>query len=255
MCLLPLPTMTPSRPTSMPLKSLSFWHRAVLRDLVPATREYLVLPLSRAASQAEMISLGELCVAHDLYIVSDEAYETLTFGQHEHVSIASLAPQFFERTLSAYTFSKSSCMTGFRLGYAAGPAHLIGLIEKLHSHLNGNIPEFIQDAGLQALTMDQSAFKEMSRTMEKRAYRMQEVFSGIFPCQAPQGALYHFVDVSSLLGSKYRSSEELATHILKAAKVAILPGEFFGIKNHLRLCFATSIADIEEAAERIRKIL
>lgn len=212
-------------------------------------------PTGAVYSKESLLKLGSLCCQHDLYIVSDEAYETLTYGEHEHVSIASLAPEIFARTLSAYTFSKSSCMTGFRLGYAAGPEPIIALIEKLHSHLNGNIPEFIQEAGLKALTMEQTVFEQMSETMQKRAYLMQESFKDLFACQAPEGALYLFANVEHLLGERFKSSEELATYILKEAKVAILPGEFFGKKNYLRLCFATSSSDIERAAEQIRKVL
>ncbi len=212
-------------------------------------------PSGAVYSEAALRELGNFCVENDLYIVSDEAYETLTYGDHKHVSIASLDPKFFERTLSAFTFSKSSCMTGYRLGYAAGPTSLTQHIEKLHSHLNGNIPEFIQEAGLRALTMDQTPFNEMSATMEKRAFYMKEVFADIFNFQDPQGALYHFIDVSNLLGGRFKTSIDLATHILSEAKVATLPGDYFGCPGYLRLCFATSMSDINEAAQRIRKVL
>lgn len=212
-------------------------------------------PSGAVYSEAALKELGDFCVANDLYIISDEAYETLTYGEHRHISIASLDPKYFERTLTAFTFSKSSCMTGYRLGYAVGPSNLITLIEKLHSHLNGNIPEFIQEAGLKALTMGQAPFEEMSATMEKRAFYMKEVFADIFNFEDPQGALYHFIDVSPLLGKRFRTSIDLATHILSEAKVATLPGDYFGRPGYLRLCFATSMSEIQEAAERIRKVL
>lgn len=212
-------------------------------------------PSGAVYSEEMLRELGDFCVENDLYIISDEAYETLTYGDHKHVSIASLSPKYFERTLSAFTFSKSSCMTGYRLGYAAGPVELICLIEKLHSHLNGNIPEFIQEAGLRALKMNQAPFIEMSQTMEKRAFYMKEVFGDIFNFQDPQGALYHFIDVTPLLGERFKTSIDLATHILSEAKVATLPGDYFGCPGFLRLCFATSMSDIKEAAERIRKVL
>ncbi len=232
---------------------------AIQKALTPKTKAIHINtpnnPSGAVYSEKSLRELGDFCVSNDLYIISDEAYETLTYGEHQHVSIAALDPKYFERTLSAFTFSKSSCMTGYRLGYAAGPSNLIALIEKLHSHLNGNIPEFIQEAGLKALTMNQETFHEMSKTMEKRAFYMKEVFADIFDFRDPQGALYHFIDVTPLLGERFKTSIDLATHILSEAKVATLPGDYFGCPGYLRLCFATSMNDIKEASERIRKVL
>ncbi len=195
-----------------------------------------------------------VCVKKDIYIVSDEAYERLVFDQ-KHVSIASFGPEIFQRTLTVQTFSKSHCMTGFRLGYLVADELIINAINKLQSHLTGNNCTFSQYGAIEALQMDSSIIDGMIDIMKKRRDLAFNLAKDIFKVIQPSGAMYLFPNVDEFMGERFINDIEMANYILEKAKVAVLPGSAFGQPNHLRICFAAHEDDIKEGLRKIKEVL
>lgn len=198
----------------------------------------------------------KLCKENNLYLVSDEAYETLIFEGDKFTGPAGLADPDLENTLIVQSFSKSYCMTGFRLGYVAGPEHLIQGMVKLQSHLCGNIPVFIQKGAMAALENQESITKNMKEIFLKRSDLAYKLCKEIFPeTKKPDGAFYLFPKIQEDLLKKYGSDEKLALHILEVGKVALLPGSYFGNPGYLRICFSTNEEDIEKGLKAIKDCL
>lgn len=196
------------------------------------------------------------CKREGLYLISDEAYETLTFGDENFIGPAGLADQNLENTLIVQSFSKSYCMTGFRLGYVAGPVDLIKGMNKLQSHICGNTPVFIQKGALAALENEESIANNMREVFRKRSVLAFDLCREIFPeTPMPQGAFYLFPKISTHLLEKYGNDEALSLHILNEGKVALLPGSFFGMAGFLRICFSTSESEIIAGFKAIKDCL
>lgn len=202
----------------------------------------------------ELLKLSEILKEHNLYLVSDEAYESLVYDQ-EHLSPASLSQDLFNRTLTVQSFSKSYVMTGFRLGYVAAPKELILGMSKLQGHLTGNCPTFSQQGALRALEISEDIRSNMVQIFKARRDLAFELFSQIFHCQKPQGAFYLFMNISSHLGERFKTCEEFNLFLLKKAKVALLHGGAFGLPNYLRLSYTCSEEEIKEAFSRIKAVL
>lgn len=211
-------------------------------------------PTGAVYPKEDLIKLAQFCVEKDIYLLSDEAYERLVFDG-EHVSVASLGDDIFKKTLTVQTFSKSHCMTGFRMGYLVAEEEIIKAVSKLQSHSFGNNCTFAQYGAIEALNMDQKIIYEMIEIMHKRRDLAYELASDIFNCVKPGGAMYIFADVSNYTQSRFKSDIEMANYILQEAKVAVLPGSAFGQENHLRICFATSEEDIKEGFQKIKEVL
>jgi aspartate aminotransferase len=200
--------------------------------------------------------LVDFCKQEGLYLISDEAYETLTFGEEDFLGPAGVADQNLENTLIVQSFSKSYCMTGFRLGYVAGPQELIAGMNKLQSHVCGNTPVFIQKGALAALENQEEIAGNMKKVFTRRSKLAFDLCKEIFPqTPVPQGAFYLFPKVQQELLDKFGSDENLALHILNAGKVAILPGAFFGMPGFLRICFSTSDEEIIAGFKAIKECL
>ncbi len=198
----------------------------------------------------------EFCKKEGLYLISDEAYETLTFGDENFVGPAGVADPTLENTLIVQSFSKSYCMTGFRLGYVAGPVDLIKGMNKLQSHVCGNTPVFIQKGALAALENEETIATGMREVFKKRSALAYNLCREIFPdTPMPQGAFYLFPKIPADLMKKYGTDEALALHILNEAKVALLPGSFFGMSGFLRICFSNSEAEISAGFKAIKECL
>lgn len=198
----------------------------------------------------------KLCKENNLYLISDEAYETLIFKGEKFIGPAGLADQDLQNTLIVQSFSKSYCMTGFRLGYVAGPDHLIKGMIKLQSHICGNIPVFIQKSALAALENQESITENMRSIFLKRSELAYRLCKEIFPnTEKPEGAFYLFPKIQDDLIQKFGSDEKLALHILEAGKVALLPGSYFGNPGFLRICFSTSEDEILKGFKSIRECL
>lgn len=196
------------------------------------------------------------CKENDLYLISDEAYETLTYGESSFIGPAGIADKCLENTLIVQSFSKSYCMTGFRLGYVAGPAQFIKGMNKLQSHVCGNTPVFVQKGAEAALNHAEEISQNMKDVFKKRSTIAYELCKEIFPeTPRPQGAFYLFPKVSKELLDRFGNDEKLALHILNEGKVALLPGAFFGMPGFLRICFSTSEDEIRTGFKAIKECL
>jgi len=196
----------------------------------------------------------ELCQERNIKLISDEAYETLIYDHDSFKSPAALGDEALKNTLIVQSFSKSYCMTGFRLGYLAGDLDFIKGMNKLQSHVCGNTPVFIQKGALAALENESSITSQMRETFEKRAELAYQLCKEIFPeTVKPQGAFYLFPKIPKALLERFESDEALSLHILEKAKVALLPGSFFGQPGYLRICFSTNNEEIIKGFQAIKE--
>lgn len=203
--------------------------------------------------------IAEIVIRHNLYIVSDEIYEKLLYDGAGHMSIASLGKDIKARTIVVNGLSKSHAMTGWRIGYAAGPKDIIKAMTNIQSQSTSNPNSITQKAAVEALTGPQEFIgKMLSEFDRRRKFLVTELnaISGI-KCLTPTGAFYVFPNTSNLYGKTINgktiaSSSDLAIYLLEDAHVALVPGSAFGDDNHVRLSYATSMENIKKGAERIR---
>lgn len=203
--------------------------------------------------------IAEICLRHGIHVISDEIYEKLLYDGTEHVSIASLEGDVKEKTIVVNGLSKSHSMTGWRIGYAAGPAELIKAMTAIQSQSTSNPTSIAQAAAVEALNGPQDSLKAMVAEFDKRRVRLVQGLNSIegVRCLAPTGAFYAFPNTQALyrISPRIASSSKLSMYLLEKAKVAVVPGDAFGDDNHIRLSYATSIGDIEKGLERIKEAL
>ncbi|SFA50050.1 L-aspartate aminotransferase apoenzyme [Anoxybacillus pushchinoensis] len=205
-------------------------------------------------TKEELQALGEVCLAHDVLIVSDEIYEKLIYGGHEHISIAQLSPELKKQTIIINGVSKSHSMTGWRIGYAAGDADVIRAMTDLASHSTSNPTSIAQYAAIAAYSGPQEPVEQMRQAFEERLniiyHRLIQIPG--FSCVKPQGAFYLFPnakEAATMIG--YESVDAFVEALLEEAKVALVPGSGFGAPNNVRLSYATSLDLLHEALDRI----
>jgi aspartate aminotransferase len=226
--------------------------------VTPASRILIVNspnnPTGRVLDDAELLAIAEVAKEHDLLVFSDEIYEKILFDGHRHVSIAAL-PGMAERTLTFNGFSKAYAMTGWRLGYVAGPKPYIAEIEKVHSHSATCATSFVQAAGVVALTGPQGFIGEMVSAWDRRRHAVATGLNAVkgLHCPLVDGAFYAFVDVRET----GMDSTEAADRFLREAHVAVTPGLAFGAAGdgHVRLSFATGDEELEKAVTWIGDVL
>ncbi len=208
-------------------------------------------PTGSVYSREELRGISEVAAEEDIYILSDEIYEKLTYDGAEHVSIASLTPEAYDLTITVNGFSKAYAMTGWRLGYLAAPAPLAKVIDSMQSHMTSNPCSFSQYGGLAALTGDQQCVIDMRDEFDIRRQYMLERLNSISGIKAvrPLGAFYVLANVSGL-GLK---SQNFADRLLSKANVAIVPGIAFGDDRTVRLSYATSLDVIKTGLDRIEE--
>jgi aspartate aminotransferase len=205
-------------------------------------------PTGAVYSRSFFEELAEVVIKKDLFVVSDEVYERLIFEGHHH-SIAS-EPLMKDRTVVVNGFSKSHAMTGWRIGYMAGPTQLSKAVARIQDHLCSNVNTLAQYAALRALTVSNDSMKH---EFMRRRQLLSEGLSEIgLKFTMPEGAFYFFVDVRDFLGSKYKDSLELSLALLEKARVGVVPGSAFNYEGYIRLSYAASEEDILEAARRMR---
>ncbi len=240
--------------------------RERLRQVISPRTKALVLnsphnPTGGLFGLEELKEIAELVVTQDFFIVADEIYEKLIY-EGTHVSIASLRKEIQKKTIIINGVSKTYSMTGWRIGYAAGPPEVIEGMKKIQSQSTSCANSIAQKAAVQALLGPQDDVEKARREFEKRCQvivdRVREI-EGI-TCPKPQGTFYIFPDVSSFLGTSdgdwsIRNSVDLAKYLLEKAEVATVPGSTFGADNHLRLSYATSLDQIHEGVDRIKEAL
>lgn len=215
-------------------------------------------PTGAAYTKDDLLKIAEIVSAEGILVISDEIYEKLVFDGFDFVSFASLGKKIKEQTVIVNGVSKSYSMTGWRLGYAAGPKEYISAMSIIQSHNTSNPTSISQMAALEALTGPQHETVRMRSEFQVRRNYMLDRIRGLpdVSCYEPKGAFYIFPNISSYFnkefeGMQIRNSYGLAYYLLKHAHVAVVPGEAFGADGYIRFSYATSMKNIETAMDRI----
>jgi aspartate/methionine/tyrosine aminotransferase len=210
----------------------------------------------------EVEAIGRWAVAHGIWVVTDEIYEHLTFGEHRFSSMPTLVPELAESCIVVNGVAKTYAMTGWRVGWMIGPRDVIAAATNLQSHSTSNVANVSQRAALAAVAGDLSAVGEMRTAFERRGKAMHGMLSAIpdATCLEPQGAFYCFPSFVGTLGRSIAgrtpsSSLELCELFLEEIQVAVVPGEAFGAPGYARLSFALSDDDLIEGVGRIATLL
>ncbi|HLR54728.1 MAG TPA: pyridoxal phosphate-dependent aminotransferase [Pseudogracilibacillus sp.] len=215
-------------------------------------------PTGMMYSKEELALLGEVCLERDILILSDEIYEKLIYVDNPHVSIASISEALKKQTVVINGVSKSHAMTGWRIGYAAGPKEIIQAMTKLASQSTSNPTSIAQYAAVEAYqnkTENENTAAHMKATFKDRLDRFYEIITDIpyITCEKPHGAFYIFPNVKQAADQAgYESVDDWVTALLEEEQVALVPGSGFGAPDNVRLSYATSQEALEEAAKRIR---
>jgi len=242
-----------------------------LRAAVTPRTKVIVLnspnnPTGAVFSPASLASVAKLALERDLFVVSDECYEALTF-EGRHASIAALGPEIKARTLVVNTCSKAYAMTGWRIGFAAGPRELITAMTDVQSQVTSNPSSIAQWAAVEALTGPQDEVAKMAGEFDRRRRLIVQALNALpgVSCVMPRGAFYVFANVSRLFGRTWnaaggttttlKSSLDVTAFLLEEARVAVVPGLDFGSDDHVRLSYATSDALITDGLARMAAAL
>lgn len=234
------------------------------RAITPRTKAVVINspsnPTGSSYSRKELEKIAEIAVEKKILIISDDIYEKLVYDGFEFTSIASLGEEVKDLTIVVNGVSKAYAMTGWRIGYAAGPKDIITAMTNIQSQSTSNPTSIAMKAGTEALTGPQDAVDAMVREFDKRRVYMVERLNKIkgITCLRPNGAFYAFPNITDLLGKNFNgkilnSSSDVATFLLDEVKVALVPGSAFGAEGYLRLSYATSLENIKEGIDRIEK--
>jgi len=215
-------------------------------------------PSGVAYSPTELEKLAGVLLKKKVLVISDDIYEKILYDRLPFANVASVNSAMKDQTVVVNGLSKSHAMTGWRIGYAAGPADIIAAVTKLQSQNTSNPTSISQKASVEALNGDQAIVEAMVQEFEKRRNVMVDRLNAIpgITCMTPQGAFYVFPEIAGLLGRMYggkvlATSSDVASWLLDEADVAVIPGGEFGHDDHIRLSYATSMANIEKGLERI----
>ncbi len=226
-----------------------------LKAAITARTKVLILnspsnPTGSVYSRKELQAIADICVDHKIYVISDDIYEKLLYTNEPFVSIASLGKDIFDLTITINGVSKAYSMTGWRIGYAAGPAEIMGHMKNLQDHSTSNPTSISQKAAVAALKAPEDSIKVMRDEFKARRDLMMSLIDGIPGVSyiKPEGAFYLFCDFS-----KYGPCAEVAKRILNEVNVAVIPGDGFGAEGYLRLTFCTSQERIREGVRRIKE--
>jgi aspartate/methionine/tyrosine aminotransferase len=210
----------------------------------------------------EVKAIGEWAVSRGIWVITDEIYEHLTYGQHKFTSMPTLVPELANQCLIVNGVAKTYAMTGWRVGWMIGPSDVMKASINFQSHATSNVNNVAQAAALAAVAGDLSAVSMMREAFERRGRTMHRLLNDIpgITCLEPEGAFYCYPNVTGLLGKTFNgktanNSMELADIILSEVKVAIVPGEAFGTSGYARFSFALGDADLEEGIRRIADLV
>ncbi|HPZ09262.1 MAG TPA: pyridoxal phosphate-dependent aminotransferase [Candidatus Eremiobacteraeota bacterium] len=210
-------------------------------------------PSGYVIKKEEALVIGEILLKNkDLFLISDEVYEYFIY-EGKHINIASLFPELKERILIVNAVSKSYSMTGWRLGYCAGPEELISSMTSLQDHMTSNPSSISQIAAVEAISGEQEDVKIMLQEFTKRRSFLVDTLNRfpLISCSPPGGAFYAFVNIEKT----GMNSVTFADKLLSESLVAVIPGKAFGMDNYIRLSFAASREALEKGVERIEKFL
>jgi aspartate aminotransferase len=210
-------------------------------------------PTGMIYEKKELEEIAQVAIKNNLFVISDEIYEKIIYDGKKHISIASLGEEIKKRTIVINGFSKSYSMTGWRMGYAAGPEEIIRAANRLQDHSTSGANSITQYAGIAALNLNESYIEQMRQTFQKRRDLIVTELNEIpgVTCLKPEGAFYVFPNISGL----GKDSLTLADELLEQARVALVPGVAFGSDQHVRLSYATSEENIKEGLKRIKSFV
>ena len=219
-------------------------------------------PTGAVASPEEVEAVGRWALEHGVWVVADEIYEHLVYGDAVHVSMPVAVPELAGQCVVVNGVAKTYAMTGWRVGWLIGPADVVRAATNLQSHATSNVCNVAQMAALEALTGDLSAVAEMRAAFDRRRQTMVRLLNEIpgVDCPEPAGAFYCYPSVKGVLGKQLRgrtpqSSAELAELVLDEVGVAVVPGEAFGTPGYFRLSYALGDADLEKGVARLGALL
>ena len=236
-----------------------------LREAITPKTKMIILnspcnPTGAVYEKQELEELAEVIVEHKIFVISDEIYEKIIYDGKKHYSIAALHPEIADLTIVINGVSKSYAMTGWRIGYAAGPKKIIAAMSNVQSHATSNPTSIAQKAALAAISGPQHCITEMVAAFDRRRKYIIERLNSIegISCPMPHGAFYVFPNVSELCGKSFNGkpitdSFALTEFLLNEARVAVVPGDAFGAPGYLRLSYAASDQNIKNGLDRIEE--
>jgi aspartate aminotransferase len=236
---------------------------AKLKKAITAKTKALILnspsnPTGAAYSFDELKALAEVLKGTEILVISDDIYEKVIYDDFRFSNMANVSEEMKEKTIVVNGLSKSHAMTGWRMGYAAGPDNVIAAMTEIQSQSTSNPTSFVQKASIEALLGDQSFIPKMVAEFKKRRDVIVGALNDIpgITCAMPPGSFYVFPRVSALYGRKYQgkpiaTSNDFSEYLLEAANVAVVPGGAFGNDDYIRLSYATSMELIVEGVKRI----
>jgi len=219
-------------------------------------------PTGCVYSREELKEIADLAIKEDFFVVSDEIYEELIYGDAEHISIASFGKEIKERTIVINGMSKAYAMTGWRIGFAAASKEIVDIMSNIQSHATSNPNSIAQYASTVGLNESKAVTREMVKAFKERRNYMVKTINEMpkVSCKKPEGAFYVMMNIENLIGKKYEGEEidgsmSFADILLEESKVAVIPGKAFGNDKFVRLSYATSLEDIKRGLERIKEFV
>lgn len=258
------------RPVILPTtadENFAITAQAVADACTPRTRAIVLNnpsnPTGAVYSRTQLEALAKVVVEKDILVISDDIYRQLVYGNAQYISIASLGPEVAKRTIFVDGVSKTYAMTGWRIGYTAGPQPLIAAMAKIQGQSTSNPTHISQIATLAALTGPQDCVATMRKAFDERRIEMVRLLREIpgVTCSEPHGAFYAFPDLSAFIGKKSAEGSvldddvQLCDWLVEVGKVAVVPGSGFGAPGHVRLSYACSMANIQKGLARLRDAL
>lgn len=238
----------------------------ITKSITPRTKAIILNtpnnPTGSVYPEEVLKTIASICTEKDILVVTDEVYEKIIFGDNRHISIASFSEEIKKRAITVNAVSKTYAMTGWRIGYAGGPADIISAMGRIQDHSTSNPTSISQMAALTALTGPQDDAEKIRQEFSRRRDFVIERCLKIpgISFVAPQGAFYMFINISSTFGKEIggvtiTNSTEFAEVLLDEAEVAVIPGVTFGDDRYVRFTFATSPKEIAQGLDRIEKFL
>lgn len=214
-------------------------------------------PTGAVYTPDEVAAIGQWAADNDIWILTDEIYQRLVYGDATFTSLPGACEALGDRWVVVNGVAKSYAMTGWRVGWLIGPPDVVSASIRLQSHLTSNVANVSQRAALAALTGPQGVVEDMRQAFERRRALMVDKLTAIdgVRCLQPDGAFYAFPDLSSFVGGRFANTLDLAAWILEEAGVAVVPGEAFGAPGYARLSYALSDEDLVEGLDRMAKAL
>lgn len=241
--------------------------KSILENVVTTKTKAILInnpnnPTGAVYTKEELTMIADFSKKYNLIIISDEIYEKFNYESDKYTSIASISSDSYERTIIIHGVSKTYSMTGWRIGYIAGNEKVIKLMSSIQSHTTSNPNSIAQYASIEALNGDQASVKEMVREFKKRRDYIVEKINDtdMLSCKKPDGAFYIMINISKMLGKviddyKINNSIDFSNILLNKEKVAVIPGDGFGVSDYIRISYATSMDNVKEGIRRIIKFV